>query len=174
MRAGSGFKGRREVQRSISAFPYRFIGVAFWSGQPLARVHPTSFGCHRDGLLACKRHASGSQAACIEPGETIKVKTNLHADAGSAGDAGDNSTVVIDPAAAAKGSDKNGAGQADICGVYRGNGVGGMGGTGGKLCPVGMPGSPGSTCIPLRGCLRQRVRSRFRGGREVQSESELF
>ena len=102
------------------------------------------------------------------------MKTNPYADAGSAGDAGGNSTVVIDPPAAAKGSDKNGAGQADICGVYRCDGVGGMGGTGGKLCPVGMPSLPGSACIPLRGCRRQRVRSRFRGAREVQTEAELF
>ncbi len=85
----------------------------------------------------------------------MKVKTNLHDGAGSAG--GGNSTVVIDPAAAAMGSDKNGAGQADICGVYRGDGVGGIGGTGGKLCPVGMPSLPGSACIPLRGCLRQHA-----------------
>ena len=88
------------------------------------------------------------------------MKTNLHADAGSAGDAGGNSTVVIDPPAAAKGSDKNGAGQADICGVYRCDGVGGMGGTGGtggKLRPVGMPSLPGWASIPLRGCLGQHA-----------------
>ena len=88
----------------------------------------------------------------------MEVKTSLHAGAGSAG--GGNSSVVIDPAAAAMGSDKNGAGQADICGVYRGDGVGGIGGTGGtggKLRPVGMPSLPGWASIPLRGCLGQHA-----------------